>query len=177
MVLTGPESASTDAGPSMDDFTTTEDHIMFYLRELRGQTLVAPVEMTLKGIKLNLKNVKLPIYELATKEDHIAPAASVFKGSLLFGNRVEFVLSGSGHIAGVINPPEKVKYQFWTAPDVAVDNFQEWMAKANEHPGSWWPHWAGWQAKHSGGWTTGRIPGARLGVIEDAPGSYVKNRG
>jgi polyhydroxyalkanoate synthase subunit PhaC len=90
---------------------------------------------------------------------------------------VEFVLAGSGHISGVVNPPEKVKYQFWTALKAAADTLEEWMALAKEHSGSWWPHWAEWLAMHSGGLRTGRVPGARLGVIEDAPGSYVKNRG
>jgi poly(3-hydroxyalkanoate) synthetase len=100
LALPGSKSPSSEVAPSIDDITTTEDHIVFYFRGLRGKTQVAPVELTPKSIKLNLKKVKLPIYELAMKEDHIAPAASVFKGSRLFGGQVEFVLSGSGHIAG-----------------------------------------------------------------------------
>ena len=177
MTLADRKATSAQADQSVELLATIEDQIVFYLRELRGQPQVTPVEMSLKTIKLNLKKVTLPIYELAAKEDHIAPAASVFKGSRLFGSRVEFVLSGSGHIAGIVNPPEKVKYQFWTAPSGAVDSFEEWMANADEHPGSWWPHWTEWLSKLSGGWTTARVPGARLGVIEDAPGSYVKTTG
>ena len=149
----------------------------FYLREFYNENRLAKGEMTIAGTKLDLKKVRLPIYELATKEDHIAPARSVFIGSRLFGGPVDFVLAGSGHISGVVNPPEKVKYQFWTAPKVAADTLEEWMANAKEHPGSWWHHWAEWLARHSGGWTVPREPGATLGVIEDAPGSYVQNRG
>ncbi len=146
----------------------------FYLREFYGENRLANGDMSLAGTRLNLKKVKLPIYELATKEDHIAPAKSVFIGSKLFGGPVEFVLAGSGHIAGVVNPPDKVKYQFWTAAKASADTVEEWLAMAKEHPGSWWPHWADWLAKHSGGWTLPREPGANLGTIEDAPGSYVK---
>jgi len=146
----------------------------FYLREFYHENRFAKGEMSLGGVKLNLKKVKLPVYELATKEDHIAPAKSVFIGAKLFGGPVEFVLAGSGHIAGVVNPPDKVKYQYWTASKAAADTVEDWLAMAREHPGSWWPHWAEWLAKHSGGWTIPREPGEKLGVIEDAPGSYVK---
>ena len=146
----------------------------FYLREFYGENRLAKGEMTLAGVKLNLKKVKLPIYELATKEDHIAPARSVFIGATLCGGPVEFVLAGSGHIAGVVNPPDKVKYQFWTAPKASAETLEEWLGMAKEHPGSWWPHWSEWLAKHSGGWTIPREPGETLGTIEDAPGSYVK---
>ncbi|HXF52496.1 MAG TPA: class I poly(R)-hydroxyalkanoic acid synthase [Hyphomicrobiaceae bacterium] len=147
----------------------------FYLREFYHENKLAKGQMTLGGTKLDLKKVKLPIYELATREDHIAPAKSVFIGARLFGGPVEFVMAGSGHIAGVINPPDpkRVKYQFWTNPDRA-DTLEEWIEGAKETPGSWWPHWAEWLAKYSGDWVEPRQPGARLGVIEDAPGSFVK---
>jgi polyhydroxyalkanoate synthase len=146
----------------------------FYLREFYNENRLAQGAMSLAGIKLDLKKVKLPIYELATREDHIAPAKSVFIGAKLFGGPVEFVLAGSGHIAGVVNPPDKVKYQYWTAAKAAADTLEEWMAMAKEHPGSWWPHWAEWLAKHSGEWIDPRRPGAALGIIESAPGAYVK---
>jgi polyhydroxyalkanoate synthase len=146
----------------------------FYLREFYNENRLTRGEMTLAGTRLNLGKVKLPVYELATKEDHIAPAKSVFIGARSFGGPVEFVLAGSGHIAGVVNPPDKVKYQYWTAPKAAADTLEEWMEMAKEHPGSWWPHWAEWLARHSGNWTVPREPGERLGVIEAAPGSYVK---
>ena len=93
----------------------------------------------------------------------------------MFGGPVEYVLAGSGHIAGVVNPPDpkKVKYQHWTNPD-RVDTYEEWLEGARETPGSWWPHWAAWLTRHSKGLIEAREPGARLGAIEDAPGSYVK---
>jgi polyhydroxyalkanoate synthase len=146
----------------------------FYLREFYNENRLAKGQMALAGVKLDLKKVKLPIYELATREDHIAPAKSVFIGSKMFGGPVEFVLAGSGHIAGVVNPPDKVKYQYWTAAKAAADTLEEWMSMAKEHPGSWWPHWAQWLAKHSGAWIVPREPGETLGAIEAAPGSYVK---
>ena len=90
------------------------------------------------------KKVKMPIYNLATREDHIAPPRSVFYGSSFFGGKVTFVLTGSGHIAGVINPPARNKYQYWTGPAPKGDRYDEWLAKAKEHPGSWWPHWQEW---------------------------------
>jgi polyhydroxyalkanoate synthase len=119
--------------------------------------------------------VKLPIYELCAKEDHIAPAKSVFIGSRLFGGPVTYVLAGSGHIAGVINPPDKPKYQYWTN-DKKAATLEAWQESATEHPGSWWPHYAGWLAEHSGAKVPARTPGAKLGAIEDAPGSYVKTK-
>ncbi len=149
----------------------------FYLREFYQQNKLAKGEMTLDGAHLDLKKVKLPIYELATKEDHIAPAESVYIGSRLFGGPVEYVLAGSGHIAGVINPPpgegKKPKYQFWTNKD-RVDTLEEWLEGAKETPGSWWPHWIKWLTKQSGALVPAREPGSKLGVIEDAPGSYVR---
>ncbi len=147
----------------------------FYLREFYQENKLAKGELAIGGIKLNLKNIKIPVYHLAAKEDHIAPAKSVFIGAKLYGGPVDYVLAGSGHIAGVINPPDKIKYQYWTAPKAAVDTLDEFMAMAKETPGSWWPHWSQWLAKHSGGWTVPRVPGERLGPIEDAPGSYVKS--
>jgi len=150
----------------------------FYLREFYHENKLAKGEMKIAGTRLDLKQVKLPIYELATREDHIAPAKSVFVGSKLFGGPVEFVLAGSGHIAGVINPPDpnRIKYQYWTNKKPA-ETLEEWIAGAKETPGSWWPHWIKWLAKHSGKRVPAREPGAVLGVIEDAPGSYVKVKG
>lgn len=146
----------------------------FYLREFYNENKLAKGGMTMGGVTLNLAKVTLPIYELATKDDHIAPAQSVFIGAKLFGGPVEFVLAGSGHIAGVVNPPNKMKYQYWTSPKLAGDTIEDWIATATQTPGSWWPHWVGWLTKHSGSWTVPREPGEALGVIEDAPGSYVK---
>ena len=148
----------------------------FYLKEFYNENKLARGEMMLAGIKLDLKKVKVPVFELATKEDHIAPAKSVFIGAKLLGGPVEFVLAGSGHIAGVVNPPDKMKYQFWTASKAAADTLEEWIGMAKEHPGSWWPYWAEWLTKHSGDWTIPREPGEKLGVIEEAPGSFVKTK-
>jgi polyhydroxyalkanoate synthase len=145
----------------------------FYLREFYQENRLARGQMTIGDVKLDLGKVKLPIYELCAKEDHIAPARSVFIGSRLFGGPVTYVLAGSGHIAGVINPPSRPKYQYWTNEGRAA-TLEAWMEGAEEHPGSWWPHFAEWLARHSGGMVPARQPGARSGAIEDAPGSYVK---
>ncbi len=146
----------------------------FYLREFYQENRLATGQLSIAGTKLDLKRIRIPVYHLAAKEDHIAPAKSVFIGAKMLGGPVEFVLAGSGHIAGVINPPDKVKYQYWTASKAAADTLEEWQLMAREHPGSWWPHWAEWLAKHSGGFIDAREPGAKLGVIENAPGSFVK---
>ncbi len=150
----------------------------FYLNEFYNHNKLAKGEMVLAGVKLDLSKITVPIYELATKEDHIAPAQSVFRGAKLFSGPLRFVLAGSGHIAGVINPPEKRKYMYWTydAPDVkSFPSLNEWMEKAVEHAGSWWPDYAQWLASFSGGKVPARIPGeGEFKAIEDAPGSYVK---
>ncbi len=147
----------------------------FYLREFYNENRLSSGKMVIGGLKLDVHKIKLPIFTVATREDHIAPAASVYRGSLMFSGPVEFVLSGSGHIAGVINPPDKVKYQFWTKGTRSAD-LNEWIATAHETPGSWWPYWTEWLTRNSGGWTIPRMPGRTLGVIEDAPGAYVKSR-
>ena len=148
----------------------------FYLREFYRDNKLAKGEMSLGGIRLDLSNIKIPVYQMAAREDHIAPAPSVFKGSRLFGGKKRFVLAGSGHIAGVVNPPAKPKYQYWTGPKKA-DGLQNWLERAEEYPGSWWPNWIKWLAKKSGDMVPARIPGqGGLGVIEDAPGSYVKSK-
>jgi polyhydroxyalkanoate synthase len=145
----------------------------FYLREFYQENKLARGQMTIGNVKLDLGAVKLPIYELCAKEDHIAPAKSVFIGSRLFGGPVTYVLAGSGHIAGVINPPSKSKYQYWTNSKRTA-TLEAWMEGAQEHPGSWWPHYAEWLVQYSGDLVPARQPGAKLGEIEDAPGSYVK---
>lgn len=146
----------------------------FYLREFYHENKLAKGQLKIAGTPLDLQKVRLPVYHLAAKEDHIAPAKSVFIGTKLYGGPVEYVMAGSGHIAGVINPPDKIKYQYWTAPKAAADTLDEWFTMARETPGSWWPHWAEWLARQSGAWTLPREPGEKLGVIEDAPGSFVK---
>ena len=148
----------------------------FYLRNCYLNNALAKGDMVIAGKKLALKDVKIPVYNLATKEDHIAPAKSVFVGSGLFGGPVDYVLSGSGHIAGVVNPPDKKKYQFWTGgrPE---GNFEDWVAKAEETPGSWWPHWQGWiEAQDARRVPARAVGGSTLNALEEAPGSYVLAR-
>ena len=147
----------------------------YYLREFYKENRLAKGEMTIAGVPLDITKIKLPTFCVATREDHIAPARSVYRGSLLFSGPMEFILAGSGHIAGVVNPPDKVKYQFWTKGQRAP-TLEEWIKSATENPGSWWPYWITWLNGHSGGWTIPRVAGQRLGVIEDSPGSYVMAR-
>jgi poly[(R)-3-hydroxyalkanoate] polymerase subunit PhaC len=160
---------------NQDSTRMTPANHNFYLREFYHENKLARGQMSIGGVKLDLGRVKLPIYELCAKEDHIAPAKSVFIGSRLFGGPVTYVLAGSGHIAGVINPPDKPKYQYWTN-DKKAATLEAWQESATEHPGSWWPHYAEWLAEHSGAKVPARTPGAKLGAIEDAPGSYVKTK-
>jgi len=149
----------------------------FYMRNFYLTNKLAKGELELAGIKLNLKAVKTPIYNLATREDHIAPAKSVYVGSSLFGGPLRFVLSGSGHIAGVVNPPGKQKYQYWTGGKPKGANVESWIKQAEEHPGSWWPDWLEWIKEKDSSEVAARKPGSDdLPVIQDAPGSYVKMR-
>ncbi len=147
---------------------------LFYLRQFYGANALAKGELVLDGVKLDLKKVKTPIYVQSSKEDHIAPYRSVYKGAKLFGGPVNFMMSGSGHIAGVINHPDAKKYQHWTNPALPA-TVEEWMSGAAEHPGSWWPDWDKWLKARSGGQVPARDPTkGPLKPIEDAPGSYVK---
>src|SRR5262245_45630355 len=150
----------------------------FYLRHCYLENELAKGEMELADVKINLKRIKVPVYNLATREDHIAPARSVYFGSSFFGGPVRFVLAGSGHIAGVVNPPYKPKYQYWTGGPPSGEDIESWLAKAQEHPGSWWPDWLAWIKALDAEEVDARVPGsATYPPIEDAPGSYVKVRG
>jgi len=144
-----------------------------YLRNCYLANNLARGKMKLKGVTVDFSKVKIPVYNLATREDHIAPAASVYKGSKLFGGPVKFVLAASGHIAGVVNPPDKQKYEYWTSParPAALEN---WLKQAQPRPGSWWPDWQKWMARKSGPKVPARTLGTTRGIIEDAPGSFVK---
>ena len=147
-----------------------------YLRQFYQSNLLSKGGLKLGGATLDLKAVKTPVYVQSSREDHIAPMRSVYRGAKLFGGPVRFTLSGSGHIAGVINPPSANKYQHWLNAALP-DTVDEWMASAEERQGSWWPDWAGWLAERSGDMVPARDPAAGpLPVIEDAPGSYVKVR-
>ena len=147
----------------------------FYLDTFYNRNLLSKGELVLDGEKLDLKKIRLPIFHVATVEDHIAPAPSAYRAARAFGSKDQtFVLAGSGHIAGVVNPPSMGKYQYWTRKGVAAPDLETWRAGAAETPGSWWPHWDEWLARQSGGKVPARQPGAVLGTIEDAPGSYVR---
>jgi polyhydroxyalkanoate synthase len=149
----------------------------FYLRNCYLNNALTKGKMTVGDVALDLKKVKAPIYNLATREDHIAPAKSVLLGSTLFGGPVRFVLAGSGHIAGVVNPPAKMKYQYWTGPTPTGADLDGWLAAAEEHAGSWWPDWLEWLRTQDPAEVPAREPGGgRLAPIADAPGSYVKVR-
>jgi polyhydroxyalkanoate synthase len=149
---------------------------MYYLRKFYGENALAKGELVLDNVQLDLGKVKTPIYVQSSKEDHIAPARSVYRGAKLFGGPVNFTLAGSGHIAGVINAPAAHKYQHWTNPALPA-TLEEWQAGAVETPGSWWPHWIEWLKAKSGGQVPARDPAkGKLKPLGDAPGTYVKVR-
>jgi polyhydroxyalkanoate synthase len=147
---------------------------LFYLRNFYKDNALAAGTLTLAGVKLDMKTVKTPVYIQSSKEDHIAPYRSVYRGAKLYGGPVTFVMAGSGHIAGVINHPAAGKYQHWTN-DALPPTTEDWITGATEAPGSWWPHWGKWLAEKSGGMVPARDPAKGvLKPIEDAPGSFVR---
>jgi polyhydroxyalkanoate synthase subunit PhaC len=149
----------------------------FYLRNCYLENRLSTGTMVLDNTLLDLSKVKVPIYNLATREDHIAPAESVLYGSQFFGGPVKYVLSGSGHIAGVVNPPASGKYQFWTNDNIQDTTLADWLKGAQEHQGSWWPDWRAWLASIDAEEVPARQVGSEeVPPIEDAPGSYVKVR-
>ncbi|WP_027553612.1 alpha/beta hydrolase [Bradyrhizobium sp. Cp5.3] len=155
----------------------TQANHSYYLRNCYLENRLSTGTMVLDNTLLDLSKVKVPVYNLATREDHIAPAESVLYGSQFFGGPVKYVLSGSGHIAGVVNPPASNKYQYWTNENIKDVNVAQWMKDAEEHKGSWWPDWREWL----GGLDPEEVParavgGNGLAPIEDAPGSYVRVR-
>lgn len=146
----------------------------FYLRECYMNNKLSQGKMVLDNVRIDLKKVKLPVYNLAAREDHIAPLASVFRLGRYFGGQTRLVVSGSGHIAGVVNPPAAKKYQYWTN-DKGAATLEDWLKGATETPGSWWPDWSIWIADKSGPKVKAPVPGSgKLKPIEDAPGSYVR---
>ena len=149
----------------------------FYLRNMYLRNLLKkPGGITLAGVPIDVTQIKVPAYFISTIEDHIAPWKSTYAGAKLLKGPVRFVLGGSGHIAGIINPPAANKYCYWVN-DKPVDSADEWLKNAERHPGSWWTDWGRWAARHGGVKVAARIPGqGKLKVIGDAPGSYVKVR-
>ncbi len=153
--------------------------LLDYLRNMyQHNKLSQPGGFTLLGEPVDLGDIKIPTYIQAGKEDHIAPAESVFKAVNLYGGPVKFLLAGSGHIAGVINPPSAKKYQHWTnTKKKSYNELEDWFADAKQHPGSWWEDWNKWLSKKSGDKVAARVPGeGKLKMIEAAPGNYVKVR-
>ncbi len=149
---------------------------LFYLRKFYRDNALTEGNLSLMGENLSLKDVTIPVFMQSSKEDHIAPAKSVYRSALSFGGPVEYIVAGSGHIAGVINHPAAKKYQYWTNPNLK-GALEDWQAFAAEHPGSWWPHWDAWLTKISGEDVDARRPGdGELQPLGDAPGEYVKVR-
>jgi polyhydroxyalkanoate synthase subunit PhaC len=149
----------------------------YYLRNCYLENRLSAGSMVLDNTLLDLSKVKVPIYNMATREDHIAPADSVLYGSQFFGGPVKFVLSGSGHIAGVVNPPASGKYQFWTNDNIKDMTLSDWLNGAQEHKGSWWPNWREWLTGIDAEQVPARVVGTdAMPPIEDAPGSYVRVR-
>lgn len=150
---------------------------LFYLRECYLNNNLSKGEMVLGGEKLDLSKIKVPVYLQSSIDDHIAPYRSVYKSTKLLGGEVNFIIAGSGHIAGVINPPSANKYQYWKNEELP-DDVEEWRKGATEYPGSWWPDWHIWHSAKSGKKVPARIPGSgKLPVLQDAPGSYVLVKG
>ncbi len=144
----------------------------YYLRSCYLENRLARGEMELDGIKLDLGKIDIPVFSLATRSDHIAPARSVLAGLKQLSGPVTFILSASGHIAGVINPPSKQKYCYWTG-GAPTDDLDSWICAATEHPGSWWPLWFEWIEQQAPERVPARPPGNNATpVLGDAPGTY-----
>lgn len=149
---------------------------LFYLRYFYKDNALSEGKLVLGGETLDLKKVKAPVYVQSSRDDHISPYRSVYRGARLFGGKTTFMMSGSGHIAGVINHPNAKKYQHWTN-EALPERVEDWMAGSGEHPGSWWNHWAGWLKPKSGKMVAARDPSkGPLKPVEDAPGSFVQVR-
>jgi len=150
----------------------------FYLRNMyMGNKLKDPGGITLAGVPVDISKVTIPAYFISTAEDHIAPWKSVYEGARVLGGKVRFVLGGSGHIAGIVNPPSANKYCYWINPKLH-ESADDWLETAKRHEGSWWNDWQGWMDKNNGSEkVAARVPGdGKLKVIEDAPGSYASLR-
>ncbi|MGI4879056.1 MAG: PHA/PHB synthase family protein [Janthinobacterium lividum] len=148
-----------------------------YLTDMyRDNLLMKPGGISVAGVPIDLTTVRTPSYIQAGRDDHIAPARSVYRMTQVFAGPLRFVLAGSGHVAGVINPPAQTKYQYWTN-DNLPPTLEGFVEGAAEIKGSWWPDWMAWLARQSGGRVPARVPGdGPLKVIENAPGRYVKER-
>jgi polyhydroxyalkanoate synthase len=151
-------------------------HTFFMRNMYLHNRLREPGGITLAGVPIDVTRVDTPTYVFSTREDHIAPWKSGYESAKLFAGAVTYVLGASGHIAGVVNPPEKQKYGYWSNEELPTDA-DSWLDNATEHAGSWWPHWMQWLKPYAGELVAARTPGdGKLAPIEDAPGAYVKVR-
>lgn len=151
---------------------------MYYLRKFYNENALSQGQLTIGGVDIDLKNIKIPVFEQSGREDHIAPPGSVFKSARLFGGPVTFVMAGSGHIAGVVNPPAAQKYQHWinelSNAKGLPETLEAWQKDAVEYKGSWWEYWARWLHDKSGPMVPARDPSkGKFKPDMDAPGSYV----
>jgi len=149
----------------------------FYLRNMYMKNLLRePGGITLLGVPIDLSKITVPVYFASAIEDHIAPWKTTYAGPQLVSGKARFVLSGSGHIAGMINPPAANKYNYWVNDKLPADA-DAWLAGAKPHEGSWWPDWAKWLSPYRGREVPARVPGkGKLKVIEPAPGAYARIR-
>ncbi len=148
----------------------------FYLRNFYIGNKLAKGELTMGGLPLSLGDITVPSYFVAAKEDHIAPAPSVYRGAKLFGGPVRYVLGASGHIAGVVNPPAKAKYNYAIGPK-PFSELQDWLPLATTIDGSWWGDWFDWLSGQAPHMVPARVPGGgKLPILADAPGDYVRIR-
>jgi len=149
----------------------------FYLRNMYlYNRLREPGGIELDGVPIDLRQIKTPAYWISTREDHIAPWRTTYLGTQLLSGPKRFVLGGSGHIAGIVNPPSANKYGYCTN-DALPETADEWLQGSTPHEGSWWSDWAQWVADYNGKQVAARQPGdGKLQPIEDAPGRYVKAR-
>jgi polyhydroxyalkanoate synthase len=151
----------------------------FYLRNMYIKNLLGvPGGITLAGVPIDLSKVTLPSYFISTVEDHIAPWKTTYRGARDLGGPVRFVLGGSGHIAGIVNPPAAKKYHYWTN-DALPETPEAWFEGATRHPGSWWEDWQAWieRLNADAPKVAAHVPGAgKLQALEHAPGSYAMMR-
>jgi len=174
--LLGRKPANFDLLFWNSDFTRLPETMhCFYLRKMYLENrLVEPGGIEIDGVPIDLSTIDIPVYIQSSREDHIAPYPSVYKATQIYSGETTFMMAGSGHIAGVINPPAAEKYGYWTNPELP-ENVEDWITGAEQHAGSWWPHWDGWLKSRSGRRVPARQPGdGELPVIEPAPGRYVK---
>jgi polyhydroxyalkanoate synthase subunit PhaC len=150
----------------------------YYLRNMyMANKLKEPGGIILDNVPIDISKISIPAYFISTAEDHIAPWKSVYRGARVLSGKVRFVLGGSGHIAGIVNPPSAKKYCYWINSKLA-ESPDEWLEKAKRHEGSWWNDWQAWMEQNNEGVkVAARVPGdGKLKVIENAPGTYVSLR-